>query len=179
MHSSHPCHGGCHGGKHHYLSSHLGLWWGSPRRSDTDSYYLWDFFHNLRQQRRIVGYKGVTNGDLFYELDNKLRELKHDSFSVCMCKVKSHCGNKWNEEADGLALMTARKFSRPPVQKRRKTTEDSEESPADKTLEKLMKNRALEKGKAKPLPAAKRGAEAKEKLRGKVAKIGGKRKPSE
>ena len=29
----------------------------------TDSYYLWEFFHILRHQRRIVGYKGITNRD--------------------------------------------------------------------------------------------------------------------
>ena len=144
----------------------------------TDSYYLWDFFHNLRYRRRIVGYKGVLNGDLFSQLDGKLRSLKHDLYSIYMCKVKGHSGNKWNDEADGLALIAERKVPRPPEQKKRKTSNDSNASQIDKSLEKLIKHRTLEKGKTKTNPAPKRGAEAKVTLCGKIAKTGGKRAPS-
>ena len=135
-------------------------------------------FRTLVRWWRIVGYKGVLNGDLFSQLDGKLRSLKHDFYSIYMCKVKGHSGNKWNEEADGLALIAARKVPRPPEQKKRKTSNDSNASQIDKSLEKLIKHRTLEKGKTKTNPAPKRGAEAKVKLCGKIAKTGGKRAPS-
>ena len=69
-----------------------------------------------------------------YNADAKLRLLKFHSYNIYLCKVKAHIGNKWNEEADGLALLASRKVARAPTQKRRKTTANSEDSENSQTV---------------------------------------------
>ena len=108
------------------------------------------------------------NGDLMYDVDAKLRLLKFHSYNIYLCKVKAHIGNKWNEEADGLALLASRKVARAPTQKRRKTTansEDSENSQPSWSLKALLKRKSLGNKQARDIPSSKREA------RGKVAKL--------
>ena len=67
----------------------------------TDSYYVWDFVHIRQKRERLVGYDG-SNSDLLQFLDSCLRSLKNNGITINIIKVRAHCGNKWNSEADSL-----------------------------------------------------------------------------
>ena len=71
------------------------------------------------------------------------------------------------------------KVARPPIPKRRKTTDNSEENSQPLwSLKALLKMKSLGNGPARDIPASKREAEVRSVLRGKVARTGGNGKPS-
>ena len=90
----------------------------------TDSYYVWNFVNMRRRKDRLVGFEG-SNSDLLSFLDSFIRSAHCQGRTITFIKVRGHCGNKWNEEADTLSKKLV---SSEPISKRRKNLNRGNES---------------------------------------------------
>ena len=52
----------------------------------------------------VLGWKRKANMDLWARLDRIVTALRKDNITVSFEKVKGHAGDRWNEEADRLAV---------------------------------------------------------------------------
>jgi len=69
----------------------------------TDSMFVWNWFHNMRREYRLIRYAALEHSDLLALVDAEMRCLQE----VYCVKVRSHNGHRWKDEVDRGAHLAA------------------------------------------------------------------------
>ena len=69
----------------------------------TDSWIVWHFIRNTRRKYYLIGYNGLPNSDIYWDLGGAIKTLEENGVKFYVIKVKGHCGNPYNDKCDTLA----------------------------------------------------------------------------